>query len=99
MGFFEDVYRVVKEIPSGTVMSYGTVAAKSGNPRAARQVGWALHVNPDPDNIPCHRVVTKAGGCSRAFAFGGESAQRNMLLSEGVEFIGDNVNMKKHSCL
>ena len=43
MNFFEIVYEVVGTIPYGHVMSYGQVARLAGNPRMARQVGWALH--------------------------------------------------------
>ena len=56
---FERIYAVVKKIPRGTVASYGQVALLAGNPRWARVVGYALHVNPDPEGIPCYRVVTK----------------------------------------
>ena len=92
--FFQRIYDCVKRIPRGKVASYGTIAALAGKPRAARAVGWALHVNPDPEGIPCYRVVTKAGGVSAAFAFGGENVQRAMLVSDGVEF-DENGNVKK----
>lgn len=86
--FFDKVYEAVKKIPKGKVASYGAVAAMAGNPRAARAVGWALHVNPDPQNIPCYRVVTVRGEVSSAFAFGGENVQRALLREDGVEFDG-----------
>ena len=86
MGFFDKVYLVVKDIPRGKVASYGSVARLVGNKSMSRQVGWALHVNPDPDNIPCHRVVFKDGSLSEAFAFGGRNAQRALLEKEGVMF-------------
>ena len=86
MGFFERVYQIVKTIPYGTVMSYGDIARLLGQPRASRQVGWALHVNPDPENIPCYRVVGRFGRCSKAFAFGGENVQRQLLEKEGIIF-------------
>ena len=86
MGFFDKVYLVVKDIPRGKVASYGSVARLVGNKSMSRQVGWALHVNPDPDNIPCHRVVFKDGSLSAAFAFGGRNAQRALLEKEGVMF-------------
>ncbi len=96
MNTFERIYEVVKTIPRGHVASYGQVAAYAGNPRWARVVGYALHVNPDPDNIPCYRVVTKDGRLSPAFAFGGENRQRLLLEQEGVEFLEDGrVDMKK----
>lgn len=86
MGFFQEVYRVVKTIPFGSVATYGQVALLAGNPRMARQVGWALHQNPDPAQIPCHRVVNRFGGLSAAFAFGdGREEQKRRLNAEGVE--------------
>ena len=86
MGFFEQVYEVVKKIPYGKVATYGDIAKALGNPRASRQVGWALHVNPDPENIPCYRVVDRFGRVSKAFAFGGENRQKWLLEQEGIIF-------------
>ncbi|HOO22632.1 MAG TPA: MGMT family protein [Clostridia bacterium] len=86
MKFFDRVYEVVKQIPCGRVASYGTVAAAAGNARMARQVGWALHLNPCPGVIPCHRVVTKDGFVAATFVFGGGSRQRELLENEGVKF-------------
>ena len=59
--FTRRIYEVVRTIPAGRVMSYGRVAALAGNPRAARGVGFALHRNPEPGAIPCHRVVFRDG--------------------------------------
>ncbi len=86
MNTFERIYEVVKMIPKGKVASYGTVAMLAGNPRWSRVVGYALHVNPDPETIPCYRVVTKNGELSKAFAFGGINRQRELLEADGVEF-------------
>ena len=86
MNFFEQVYKIVKSIPYGSVMSYGDIAELLGNRRMARQVGWALHVNPDPEHIPCYRVVNRFGEVSSAFAFGGGKVQRELLEREGVIF-------------
>lgn len=98
MNTFERIYDVVKKIPKGKVATYGTVAAMAGNPRWARVVGYALHVNPEPGTIPCHRVVTRNGEVSAAFAFGGENMQRLLLSEEGVEFLSDGkVDMKKYA--
>ncbi len=94
--FFLDVYEVVRQIPSGYVMNYGTVARLTGCPRNSRQVGYALHANPDPSTIPCHRVVMKDGGLSKGFAFGGEGEHRSRLEMEGVTFKGEKVDMEKH---
>ena len=92
---FNRIYDVVKQIPYGKVATYGQIASLAGNPRLARVVGYALHVNPDPDNIPCFRVVNKSGRVSPAFAFGGENMQIELLQREGVEFINGLVDMEK----
>jgi methylated-DNA-protein-cysteine methyltransferase-like protein len=84
MGFYQRVYEIVKKIPYGKVSTYGAIAAKCGSPRCARQVGWALHVNPSPSEIPCHRVVNRFGYLSGGFAFGGIDAQKAMLSAEGI---------------
>lgn len=86
---FERIYTVVRQIPYGRVATYGQIAALAGNPRWARVVGYALHVNPDPQTIPCFRVVNRLGEVSSAFAFGGENAQISLLRAEGVEFLDD----------
>ena len=87
--FFERAWDVVRQIPEGRVASYGQVAALAGNPRGARGVGFALHRNPQPGVIPCHRVVFKDGSVCTGFAFGGPQVQRRMLEEEGVVFLPD----------
>ncbi len=90
MNTFQKIYEQVKKIPKGKVATYGQIALMAGNPRWSRVVGYALHSNPQPGIIPCHRVVTKDGKLSKAFAFGGENMQRDLLLSEGVIFLDSN---------
>ena len=86
---FERIYKVVKSIPKGKVATYGQVALAAGNPRWARVVGYALHCNPDPVNIPCYRVVNREGRVSSAFAFGGENVQVELLKTDGVRFLDE----------
>ena len=93
---FELIYDVVKQIPKGTVATYGQVATLAGNKRWARVVGYALHANPDPAHIPCHRVVNREGAVSEAFAFGGGNRQVELLRSEGVEVIDKKVDLEKY---
>lgn len=93
-GLFAAVYRAVRNIPYGKVASYGQIAKAIGAPRCARQVGWALHGNPDPEHIPCYRVVNREGRVSPAFAFGGENVQVRLLQEEGVAF-DENGHVKK----
>lgn len=96
-GFFAKVYQVVQQIPLGKVATYGQIAKLCGNKRASRQVGWALHANPTPLVVPCHRVVNKQGNLAIAFAFGGQEAQRLLLQKEGVNFNSDGaVDLSKH---
>lgn len=94
-GFFQKVYRIVKKIPRGRVMTYGQIAKILGT-KDARRVGHALHANSD-SKIPCHRVVNKEGGLAPNFAFNGSSEQKRRLLSEGVGFIDDmHVDLEKY---
>ena len=87
----ENVYEFVKNIPLGKVATYGHIALFLGNRNYARAVGNILHGNPDPEHIPCHRVVNAQGRLSRAYAFGGIEAQRCLLESEGVVFKNNQV--------
>lgn len=94
MTTFERVYAAVRLIPCGSVATYGQIARAIGNPRLARVVGYALHVNPEPGVIPCHRVVKRNGEVSSAFAFGGANRQVELLKAEGVGFLdGSHVDM------
>lgn len=93
--FSERVYAVLRQVPRGKVITYGDVARLVGAPRAARQVGRALHRNPSPIVIPCHRVVFRDGSVSSCFAFGGGEVQSRLLREEGVEFIDGKVDMQK----
>ena len=93
---FEKIYDVVKQIPYGKVATYGQVAMLAGNPNWSRVVGYALHVNPDPDAIPCFRVVNRFGEPSSAFAFGGKNMQILLLEGEGVTFTDGKVDLKKY---
>jgi len=87
--FTARVYEVVRNIPAGFVLSYGQVARLAGNPRGSRAVGFALHRNPYPGIVPCHRVVFRDGHLSPGFAFGGPEVQRSLLEAEGVRFTAD----------
>lgn len=87
--FTKRIYEVTQQIPRGCVASYGQIAALAGNPRGARGVGFALHRNPQPGVIPCHRVVFANGSVCTGFAFGGPEVQRALLAEEGVRFLED----------
>ena len=97
MSFFENVYEAVQLIPRGKVATYGQIARMIGAPRSSRAVGYALHANPRPGVIPCHRVVNREGRLAPAFAFGGPEIQAQLLESEGVE-VGEDftVDLEKY---
>ena len=90
------VYKAVALIPKGKVATYGQIALLAGSPRASRVVGYALHVNPMPGVIPCHRVVNREGRLAPAFAFGGTDAQQRLLEGEGVVVEDGFVNLKRY---
>lgn len=92
---FDEVYKFVKTIPVGKVMTYGQVAKALGI-KDTRKVGWALHANKS-SKIPCHRVVNKEGRLAKNFAFDGEAEQKRRLEAEGVVFEKDNyVDLSKY---
>lgn len=94
---FEKIYEVVKKIPRGRVATYGQIARLAGNAKWSRVVGYALHANPAPDEIPCFRVVNRFGGLAPAFAFGGIDVQARLLRQEGIEVRPDNtVDLDKY---
>ena len=93
----DNVYAILKTIPAGKVMTYGQVAERLGNKNLARTVGNILHDNPDPANIPCHRVVNAQGKVAEHYAFGGAEAQRAKLESEGIVFEQNGrIDLKKY---
>lgn len=97
MSVFEKIYEQVRKIPRGKVATYGQIAILAGNPRWSRVVGYALHANPDPDVIPCYRVVDRMGRLSEAFAFGGVNKQAELLRADGIELSEDNrVDLEKY---
>ena len=89
------IYEAVKRIPAGKVATYAQIAALAGDPKMARAVGNALHKNPDPDGIPCFRVVNAAGELSGRFAFGGPRVQEERLKADGVEVRDGKVDLSK----
>lgn len=92
MKTFEKVYSIVSKIPRGKVLTYGRISQiLSINPRV---VGFALHANKNPKEVPCHRVVNRNGELAKGYIFGGEGQQQNKLMEEGVSFTGDRVSLE-----
>lgn len=95
MNSFEKIYKVVSKIPKGKISTYKKVAeiAKIKNPRV---VGFALNKNKNPDQIPCHRVVSVKGELT-GYAFGGVKKKREILEKEGIEFLPNGkINLQKY---
>ena len=82
------IYEAVKKIPRGKVATYGQVAEMAGNKKIA------LHKNPDPEKIPCYRVVNAKGELAGEFAFGGEGAQARLLQADGIAVVDGRVDLK-----
>lgn len=90
------IYEAVKKIPRGKVATYGQVAELAGDKKMARAVGNALHRNPDPENIPCYRVVNAKGELAGAFAFGGANVQEQLLAADGILVVDGRVDLEKY---
>jgi methylated-DNA-[protein]-cysteine S-methyltransferase len=82
--FRENVLAIVAAIPKGSVMTYAAVAAKAGNPKAARAVGTIMKQNYNP-KVPCHRVVRSDGKIGE-YNRGGSDQKIALLRKEGVVF-------------
>ena len=93
------IYEAVKKIPKGCVATYGQVAEMAGDAKMCRAVGNALHKNPDPDGIPCYRVVNAKGELAGEFAFGGAGAQEKLLKADGIEVVNGKVDLDKYGMI
>lgn len=89
--FYKEVYQVVKDIPSGCVITYGEIALLLGRPANSRMVGKALSEVPAELSLPCHRVVNAQGRLAPGWV-----EQKQFLLAEGVVFKNNGtVDMKQ----
>ena len=90
--FFELVYEVVRQIPSGRVTSFGAIAACLGTRSSARMVGWAMNgANKVTPSIPAHRVVNRVGLLSGKIHFKPPGKMEQLLKKEGVPVKEDTV--------
>ncbi|QQG47613.1 MAG: MGMT family protein [Candidatus Woesebacteria bacterium] len=93
--FRQRVYELTRQIPEGKVATYGQLAKLAGRVKAARAVGVFMRTNPDAPHTPCHRVVSFNGKLTGYSGRGGILQKREMLISEGVKFLGDRVNLQE----
>ena len=88
--FFDKVYVVAKQIPYGRVTSYGAIANYLGAKRSARMVGYAMNGSVGKD-VPAHRVVNRKGLLTGKHHFDGTNLMQQLLESEGVEVIDNQI--------
>lgn len=93
--FQEKVIRLIRNIPSGMVATYGQIARYAGNPQGARQVSYILHALSGREKLPWHRVINSKGAISLKPRHGYE-LQKQLLEDEGIVFDGaDRVDLKR----
>jgi methylated-DNA-protein-cysteine methyltransferase-like protein len=94
MSLWDPVYKLVKQIPRGRVLSYGAVAKFLRLKGGARSAGRAMSATPQGKGIPWHRVLNAAGKIVIREPYSG--LQRKLLESEGIEVIENRVKMKTY---
>ena len=96
--YYENIYRLVRLIPSGRVTTYGAIARFLGSPQAARRVGYAMNLSHrQAQYVPAHRVVNRNGMLTGKHHFGGPEVMQELLDSEGVEVEENRIlNFKAH---
>ena len=78
--FNEQVYGLVRRVPEGRVITYGSIARLLGDPRNAREVGWAMAVC--PEDVPAHRVINRFGAVSGDVSTTQGAYRRSLLEAE-----------------
>jgi methylated-DNA-protein-cysteine methyltransferase-like protein len=84
IGYRERVYKIVRRIPRGRVMTYGQLAEILGDGYTPRTIGFVMHGS--DDRTPWHRVVNAQGGCSTGRVVLPHDKQQRMLEAEGITF-------------
>jgi len=93
--WYKSVWKVVSEIPSGHVLTYGEVARLAGMPRQARRVSQALRRAPRSMNLPWHRVINAQGKISFPEDSSGWQRQKDMLEAEGLVFLKGKIDLEQ----
>ena len=86
----EDVYDLLQKIPEGKVTTYGDLARALGNPSASRIIGRIVGQNPNPIQVPCHRVVMSDGKLG-GYRYG-TNKKKELLEKEGLSFTNEVVS-------
>lgn len=97
LGFFNQVYEVVKLIPYGRVTSYGAIAKYLGAAKSARIVGYAMNASHNLPDVPAHRVVNRNGLLTGKHHFNGSNLMQQLLENEGLKVVEYQIqNFKEH---
>jgi methylated-DNA-[protein]-cysteine S-methyltransferase len=91
--FYEKCYKVLKKVPKGKITTYKEIA-KALHSKAYRAVGSAMHNNPYPPKVSCHRVINSNGNVGGFFS--GTKCKIKMLRKEGVEVVNNKIDLKKY---
>lgn len=94
LSFFDKVYQVARQIPYGKVTSYGAIATYLGAAKSARMVGYAMNASHNKD-VPAHRVVNRKGLLTGKHHFDGTNLMQQLLESEGVEVVNNQIQNLK----
>ncbi len=89
--FFERVYHIVRQVPSGKVTSYGAIAKALGTARSARMVGWAMNAAHNLEDVPAHRVVNRNGLLTGKHHFEGTNLMQQLLENEGITVVDNQI--------
>lgn len=92
--WYQNIWKVVSEIPSGHVLTYGEVARLAGMPRAARRVSQALRRAPRSMKLPWHRVINAQGKISFPEDSSGWQRQKSILEKEGITFLNGKIDLE-----
>ena len=95
---FEQIYHIVKQIPPGTVATYGQIATMVQMGLPAHIVGYALHGLKDGTDVPWHRVINQQGKITYSPVRNEhDSLQRKLLENEGIIFTSEEtIDLKKY---
>ncbi|BAZ41177.1 putative methyltransferase [Calothrix sp. NIES-4101] len=98
MSTYENIYAIVRQIPAGTVATYGQVATQANLSGKARLVGYALYRVDISSDVPWHRVINAKGEISYSpLRQGGDYTQKVLLEQEGIEFNTEGkINLRKY---
>lgn len=96
--FYEQVFELVRLIPSGRVTSYGAIARGLGAAKSSRMVGHAMNFSHTAQpRVPAHRVVNSSGLLTGKFHFQPPELMEELLLKEGIRVKNDKiVDFKQH---